>query len=252
MSVRNWKRAAVWFMLPALVLLCCTGCKKKEQDTFAELRLEDGSSGSTEKKEAEEIGKSEERTSGTKDPGTEKQSMPGTETSGELSGDQEPELVFVHVCGAVVSPGVYGMDADARVYEAVSCAGGLREDAAGEAVNQAQKVTDGERIYIPTREEVVNGLIPEAEEDTETAVESMEESGGAQTGSTDGKVNINTASEEELKTLSGIGDTRAESIIRYWEEQGGFQSVEDLMNVEGIKEGVFEKIKERITVNTGS
>ena len=59
-------------------------------------------------------------------------------------------------------------------------------------------------------------------------------------------------SAEELKTLSGIGDTRAESIIRYREEQGGFQSVEDLMNVEGIKEGVFEKIKDRITVNTGS
>ena len=252
MSVRNWKRAAVWFMLPALVLLCCTGCKKKEQDTFAELRLEDGALGNTEKKEAEEIGKSEERTSGTKDPGTEKQSMSESETSGDLSGDKEPELVFVHVCGAVVSPGVYGMDADARVYEAVSCAGGLREDAAGEAVNQAQKVTDGERIYIPTREEVVNGLIPEAEEDTETAVGSTEESGGAQTGSTDGKVNINTASAEELKTLSGIGDTRAESIIRYREEQGGFQSVEDLMNVEVIKEGVFEKIKDRITVNTGS
>lgn len=232
MSVRNWKRAAVWFMLPALVLLCCTGCKKKEQDTFAGLRLEDGSLGNTEKKEAEETGKSE--------------------TSGDLSGEKEPELVFVHVCGAVVSPGVYGMEADARVYEAVSCAGGLREDAAGEAVNQAQKVTDGERIYIPTREEVMNGLIPEAEEDTETAAGSTEESGGAQTGSTDGKVNINTASAEELKTLSGIGDTRAESIIRYREEQGGFQSVEDLMNVEGIKEGVFEKIKDRITVNTGS
>ena len=104
MSVRNWKRAAVWFMLPALVLLCCTGCKKKEQDTFAELRLEDGELGNTEKKEAEEIGKSEERTSGTKDPGTEKQSMPESETSGDLSGDKEPELVFVHVCGAVVSP----------------------------------------------------------------------------------------------------------------------------------------------------
>lgn len=232
MSVRNWKRAAVWFMLPALVLLCCTGCKKKEQDTFAGLRLEDGSLGNTEKKEAEETGKSE--------------------TSGDLSGEKEPELVFVHVCGAVVSPGVYGMEADARVYEAVSCAGGLREDAVGEAVNQAQKVTDGERIYIPTREEVMNGLIPEAEEDTETAAGSTEESGGAQTGSTDGKVNINTASAEELKTLSGIGDTRAESIIRYREEQGGFQSVEDLMNVEGIKEGVFEKIKDRITVNTGS
>ena len=252
MSVRNWKRAAVWFMLLALVLLCCTGCKKKEQDTFAELRLEDGSSGSTEKKEAEEIGKSEERTSGTKDPGTEKQSMPGTETSGELSGDQEPELVFVHVCGVVVSPGVYGMDADARVYEAVSCAGGLREDVAGEAVNQAQKVTDGERIYIPTRGGSRERFDPGSGRRYGNGGRKYGGKRRCDSRSTDEKVNINTASEEELKTLSGIGDTRAESIIRYREEQGGFQSVEDLMNVEGIKEGVFEKIKERITVNTGS
>ena len=68
----------------------------------------------------------------------------------------------------------------------------------------------------------------------------------------DGKVNLNTASEEELQTLSGIGETRAKSIIEYRENNGGFQSIEDLMKVEGIKEGVFEKIKDRITVNAGS
>lgn len=245
MSVRNWKRAAVWFILPALVLLCCTGCKKKEQDSFSELWLKEEQSGSTEESEEEEAEESEAEGSEAEE---EKQNPPEQ----EFPGDKEPELIFVHVCGAVVSPGVYGMEADARVYEAVSCAGGLREDAAGEAVNQAQKVTDGERIYIPTREEVVKGLIPKTEEDTTLSAGSTEESGGAQTGSTDGKVNINTASAEELKTLSGIGDTRAESIIRYREEQGGFQRIEDLMNVEGIKEGVFEKIKDRITVNTGS
>lgn len=245
MSVRNWKRAAVWFILPALVLLCCTGCKKKEQDSFSELWLKEEQSGSTEESEEEEAEESEAEGSEAEE---EKQNPPEQ----EFPGDKEPELIFVHVCGAVVSPGVYGMEADARVYEAVSCAGGLREDAAGEAVNQAQKVTDGERIYIPTREEVVKGLIPKTEEDTASSAGSTEESGGAQTGSTDGKVNINTASAEELKTLSGIGDTRAESIIRYREEQGGFQRIEDLMNVEGIKEGVFEKIKDRITVNTGS
>ena len=240
MSVRNWKRAAVWFILPALVLLCCTGCKKKEQDSFSELWLQEEQSGSTEKREEEEAERSEAE--------EEKQNPPEQ----EFPEDKEPELIFVHVCGAVVSPGVYGMEADARVYEAVSCAGGLREDAAGEAVNQAQKVNDGERIYIPTREEAAEGLIPKTEGDTASAAGSTGESGGAQTGSTDGKVNINIASAEELKTLSGIGDTRAESIIRYREEQGGFQRIEDLMNVEGIKEGVFEKIKDRITVNTGS
>ena len=65
-------------------------------------------------------------------------------------------------------------------------------------------------------------------------------------------MNLNTASEEELKTLSGIGDTRAKSIIAYREENGGFQAIEDLMKVEGIKEGVFEKVKDSITVNAGS
>lgn len=249
MSVRNRKRAAVWMILPALVLLCCTGCKKEEQDTsFSEIHLEeDYADESSEKDYADESSEedSEEDSEGD-----------SKEDSKDPEEEKEAELVFVHVCGAVVSPGVYGMEAEARVYEAVSCAGGLREDAAGEAVNQAQKVTDGERIYIPTREEVEAGLTLQAETDMiqpeKGANGSTDEVGGVRTGNTDGKLNINTASFEELKTLNGIGDTRAESILKYREEHGGFQTIEDLMNVEGIKEGVFEKIKDRITVNTGS
>ncbi len=250
MSVRNWKRAVVWFlMLSALVLLCCTGCKKKEQDTFSELYLQEGSedevkSETEEKPEAERAPEAEEIW---KPEGTPKEESVKPEEV-----QSEPEVIFVHVCGAVVSPGVYGMEPDARVYEAVSCAGGLREDAAGEAVNQAQKVTDGERIYIPTREEADAGWTSNMETDPTSEGGSTSENNGVQTGNTEEKVNINTASLEELRTLSGIGDTRAKSILDYREAQGGFQTIEELMNVEGIKEGVFEKIKDRITVNTGS
>lgn len=115
----------------------------------------------------------------------------------------------------------------------------MREDAAEEYLNQAQFVADGERIYVPTEEEVEHGTV----ESTFTQSDS---------GDTEGKVNINTASKEELKTLSGIGDSKADSIIQYREAHGAFHSIEELMNVEGIKEGVFNKIKDRITVNAGS
>lgn len=131
------------------------------------------------------------------------------------------------------APGVYELAGDARVYEAIALAGGLNDAAAGEALNQASTVTDGERIYIPTAEELEKGIV-----DGQTA----------QVTGTDnqGKININTAAKEELKTLPGIGDAKADSIISYREANGGFQTVEELMQVEGIKEGVFNKIKDRV------
>ena len=131
------------------------------------------------------------------------------------------------------APGVYELAGDARVYEAIALAGGLNDAAAGEALNQASTVTDGERIYIPTAEELEKGIV-----DGQTA----------QVTGTDnqGKININTAAKEELKTLPGIGDAKADSIISYREANGGFQTVEELKQVEGIKEGVFNKIKDRV------
>ena len=131
------------------------------------------------------------------------------------------------------APGVYELAGDARVYEAIALAGGLNDAAAGEALNQASTVTDGERIYIPTAEELEKGIV-----DGQTA----------QVTGTDnqGQININTAAKEELKTLPGIGDAKADSIISYREANGGFQTVEELMQVEGIKEGVFNKIKDRV------
>lgn len=207
-------------MLLTLVLLCFTGCRREADDSLETLPLEE--SRTEEKRTGESRDQVEDNTP-------------------EEAKEQESGSIFVYVCGAVRTPGVYELDSGARVYEAVALAGGMREDAAGAYVNQAQMLSDGEQIYIPTEEEAGQGntaAFPERNTDV---------------GGTDhGKVNINTASEEELTTLTGIGDTRAKSIVEYRESNGGFQTIEDLMKVDGIKEGVFEKIKDSITVNAGS
>lgn len=207
------------FLLLALVLSCCTYCGKKEET----VELQSLSSDEEQKENLDE------------------------EQAGFVETDQEEEDtdIYVYVCGAVHFPGVYALARGSRVYEAVALAGGIREDGAAEYVNQAQKISDGEKIYIPTETEVQEGSF-EIEEGAELFSEHEKDT------ENDGKVNLNTASEEELQTLSGIGETRAKSIIEYRENNGGFQSIEDLMKVEGIKEGVFEKIKDRITVNAGS
>lgn len=138
---------------------------------------------------------------------------------------EKADSIFVYVCGAVTYEGVYELPAGCRVYEAIAKAGGFCEDAATTQVNQAEILEDAMRLYVPT--------IEEAE-----AAESEE----------NGKVNINQATKEELMTLPGVGATRADSIIQYRKEKGAFQAIEDIMQISGIKEGLFEKIREFITV----
>lgn len=154
--------------------------------------------------------------------------------------------IVVHVCGAVNEPGVYELAEDCRVMDAVLAAGGLREDADSEYVNLAATLSDGDKVRIPTKEEVTqmsqvdngwidNGVItPQTQKNTEE--------NGLQ------KVNINTADKELLCTLPGIGETRAESILTYRSEHGSFSQIEDIMQVSGIKESSFQKIKDQITV----
>ncbi len=156
----------------------------------------------------------------------------------EGSCGEEETYAYVHVCGAVQSPGVYRLKSDARVFEAVELAGGLTEEAAGEYVNQAETVTDGERIYVPTLEEA---------QEYGTGVAEKGITSGAD-GNIQGKININTAGKEELMQLTGIGEAKAQSILNYREEHGKFTAVEELMQIEGIKEGVFNKIKDNITI----
>lgn len=147
--------------------------------------------------------------------------------------------IKVYVCGAVQRPDVYEISADSRIVDAVSAAGGFAIDAYPEAMNLAETVSDGSRIYVPTKEEV----------DALAVVYSDTGSGsGDTTSDSTGRVNINTATLEELTTLPGIGDTRARAIIDYREQNGAFGSIEDIMQVTGIKEKSFSKIKDSICV----
>lgn len=151
----------------------------------------------------------------------------------EQTGRTDEEKIWVYVCGQVASPGVYELPEESRIYEAVESAGGILEQGAAESVNLAEKASDGQRIYIPSKEEAA--AMP-----AETPDE------GSSGGMNDERVNLNTADKEELMTLTGIGETRAEAILTYREENGSFHSPEDIMNVQGIKEGIYEKIKEQI------
>ena len=203
MHDRMKKMKAVWLPILAAALVSA-GCSDKDGESLEELSVSAES-------ETEEEG-----------------AVPQEE--------QEPaETVYVYVCGAVNAPGVYELKKDARVFEAISLAGGMTAEAAPEAVSQARTVADGEQIYVPTVREVqMQGA----------GVEDIV------TGNADvsGKVNINTAGKDELMTLTGIGEAKAQSILDYREEHGKFGSIEDLMLIEGIKEGVFNKIKQDIMI----
>ena len=171
---------------------------------------------------------------------------PGTDIDSEQKDQQTDreklQICYVHICGAVKQPGVYELTADSRLFEAIQMAGGLTEEAADQVLNQAELIEDGSRIYVPTKEEVKAGM---DNGDTLTQNEDNAEKAGS---TSDGKVDINTAEKNELMTLPGIGEAKADAIVRYREEHGTFQKIEDLMEVEGIKEGVFQKVKDQIKV----
>lgn len=166
-------------------------------------------------------------------------SLAGTKKAAAVSATEALAPAFVvHVCGEVANPGIYELPAGSRIYEAVKAAGGFTENAEEESVNLASPIEDGVQIRIYSKDEaetLAAGAAP---------FDGFEASG-------EGKepvVNLNTATKEELMTLSGIGESRAEDIIRYREENGGFQNIEDIMKVSGIKDAAFQKIKDRITV----
>ena len=162
-----------------------------------------------------------------------------SETQVEV-GNSKAAGIYVYICGEVANPGVYELSEDSRIYEAVDAAGGFTENAARESINLASKVSDGMQITIYNKEEAAS--LPAG------GTSAGKNSGQDQMSGSSSLVNLNTATKEELMTLKGIGESKAEDIIRYREKSGGFKKIEDIMKISGIKEAGFQKIKDSITV----
>lgn len=195
---------------------------------------------------------------------------------------ESPGIICVFVCGAVMREGVYTLPEGARIYEAVEAAGGFASDADSSYLNQALLLADQQQIRIPTKEEsaawreagiagygggtpegslsggaeAVGGVQPGARGNAAGSTAGVVGAAGTGAGAVDaagaaaqdGKININTASAQQLCTLPGIGETRAQAILSYRQEHGSFARTEDIMRVSGIKEGMYEKLAPFITV----
>ena len=168
--------------------------------------------------------------------------------------EMQQAMIYVDVCGAVANPGVFQLAAGSRVFQAIEAAGGYLPEAALTCVNRAGVLTDGQQLYILTQEEMERqGLDPAEMAKASDGQMNGRAGTGQNTGMAaqvqqDNRININTADEAQLTTLTGIGATRAQAIIAYREENGPFAAIEDIMNVQGIKEGTFAKIKDEIVV----
>ncbi len=157
------------------------------------------------------------------------------ETSTEVS--EEPSQLVVDVKGAVAKPGLYTLKADARVNDAVEAAGGLTSQADPKSINLAQKLSDEAVVYVASKDEKISVVTST----TASSAISQEEKNNS-------LVNLNTATEADLQTISGIGAKRAADIIAYREANGGFKSVDDLNNVSGIGDKTMESIRPYVTV----
>ena len=213
-----------------------TSGQKSKKDTD-DRQNDDGSSAESRKKQAESGG-----------------SDAGNGTGINSTGETQPEMINVDVCGAVANPGVFQLAAGSRVFQAIEAAGGYLPEAVQNCVNRAGVLTDGQQLYILTQEEMEQQGLDPAEM---AGASDGQMNGSAGTGQNtgiaaqaqqDNRININTADETQLTTLTGIGATRAQAIIAYRQENGPFATIEEIMNVQGIKEGTFAKIKDEIVV----
>ena len=199
---KNYRIRQLFTVLCCLVLLCGCGIDSSEDDIV--IRMSDEGESCTDLSD---------------------ENM--TSVSEIVNETQTSVMLFVHVCGAVVNPGVYQLEPGSRLYEAVERAGGLTDNADGTCLNMARELSDGEQVLILTKEEMATmPHVPTDSQRTQTL----------------GLVNINTATLAELTTVSGIGESRAQAIIAYREANGSFRCIEDIKQVDGIKDGLFSKI----------
>ncbi len=169
----------------------------------------------------------------------------------EIIAEDEPmvaSFIVIDVSGEVMVPSVYTLSDGARVYEAVDAAGGLTENADTRNTNLAAILSDGMKLYIPSKKEVEEEEKQTGETPGSRYINgSTSQSAAASGGSKAGLININTANSAELQKLSGVGPVTADKIISYRNEYGEFKAIEELMNVSGIGEKTFAKLKNTIT-----
>lgn len=153
--------------------------------------------------------------------------------------DARTKVMYTDIKGSVKDPGIYSFSSEERVYDVLKRAGGLLEEADSDRINFSAKIEDQQVLYIPA----VGEELPEH-------LDQLASSEGKQStaDSEPSKININTASPSELQQIPGIGSVKAQEIIRFREENGSFQKVEDLQEISGIGEKTVEKLKNFITI----
>lgn len=172
-----------------------------------------------------------------------KEEIKGSEEENKVK-EETKQKVVVDIKGMIANPGVYEVNNDSRVNDVITLAGGLLEGADVSNINLAKIVNDEMTIIIYSTEEVLEKFKQEVcicncpYIENNACIEEQE----------DNLININTAGIEELTTLTGIGDVKAEAIIKYRNDHGKFNTIEELLNVDGIGESLFEKIKDNIKV----
>lgn len=156
---------------------------------------------------------------------------PGDKQGPALKDNQEPQKITVHVCGQVKEPDVYEMDEGSRVIDAIKAAGGLSEDAFVDGINLAALLEDSQKIYVPGSQDASgaqgDGLIYEESQN---------------------RINLNTATKEQLDSLPGIGPVISQKILDYREKYGGFSDLEELKNISGIGQKKYEEIKDLLFI----
>ena len=173
-----------------------------------------------------------------------------TNTAVENSNEtvEENNTIVVHITGEVNYPGVVVLKEGARVVDAIEAGGGETDEADLSSLNLAYMLSDGEKIYVPNKEETSQES-QEREYITSAKADSEQSENGAKSTGTNLKININTAKQEELTQITGVGESTAKKIIEYRTQNGKFKSIEDIKNIPGIGDSKFNAMKEEITVN---
>lgn len=256
LAFRGWKQKVLVPLFLLVAMMTAAACGKEEVLT---LRSSPSSSdGMTAERPEEASGDSRQQGC---DAGDAAECTGAAESAEEERDDAaesgKRELLYVYVCGAVECPGVYAFEEGARVFDAIEAAGGLSADADGACVNQALKLSDQDQLYIRTLEEKEQNTQKGEASCTGTSPEGStsgngygllpaEGSAGTENAA-DARININTASQKDLTSLPGIGDTKAAAILADRTENGFYEAPEDLKRVSGIGDATFEKLKDRIT-----